>query len=188
MELAQCRSIRQVRDRHAQQTRRTLPPGLLRDAAGQLSSRRTNLPDAQQQGRPEGRSAAAAGSLSGRQARQDFAEIRAAQFPGDERRLLDFRRSGSIEAYAGDVDRKALAKKVANTIAKSPALQKTNIPPGVLPPNADVVRLADAARVCGRARMRGLSPKSTGERTGNLESKQTAFRSRITPGKNELTY
>lgn len=86
---------------------------------------------------------------------KDFAAIRDQEFPGDTRQLSDFRRSGSIEADAGGVDDKALAKKMANTIDKSPELRKTYIPPGVVPPNPSVVRLADEARKRGRTRMRG---------------------------------
>jgi hypothetical protein len=84
----------------------------------------------------------------------DFRDVREAVFPGDTRTISDFRRSGSIEVDAGGADRKVLATKMANTIDKSPALQATYLPQ-VLPPDTSVVRLADAARLHGRARLRG---------------------------------
>lgn len=79
-----------------------------------------------------------------------FRAVRAAEFPGDRRTLMDFRRSGAVEAKAGEVNPMALADKMANTIDNSRALQNT-----YLPPNAKLVRLADAARARGRARLRG---------------------------------
>jgi hypothetical protein len=81
---------------------------------------------------------------------EDFRAVRAAEFPGDTRKLMDFRRSGAVEAAAGEVDATALAGKMANTIDTSRALQAT-----YLPKNAAVVRLADAARTRGRGRLRG---------------------------------
>lgn len=83
----------------------------------------------------------------------DFRDVREALFPSDTRVVSDFRRSGSIEVDAGGADRKALATKMANTIDKSPALQRTYLPQ-VLPPDTSVVRLADESRRIGRARLR----------------------------------
>lgn len=81
----------------------------------------------------------------------DFRELREALFPGDPRTLgNDFRRGGAVEALAGEVDAGALSAKMGNTIEESRALQQT-----YLPHQAAVVRLADAARVKGRARLRG---------------------------------
>jgi len=80
----------------------------------------------------------------------DFREVREATFPGDTRKLMDFRRSGAVEALAGEVDPGALAGKMANTIDQSRELQRT-----YLPHQAAVVRMADAARLKGRARLRG---------------------------------
>jgi hypothetical protein len=88
----------------------------------------------------------------------DFRDVRDAVFPGDTRKISDFRRSGSVENDAGGGDRRALAKKMANTIDKSPELQRTYLPQ-VLPPDTSVVRLADAARLRGRARLRGAGAK-----------------------------
>jgi hypothetical protein len=81
---------------------------------------------------------------------KDFRKIRAAVFGSDEQRqLLDFRRSGALEALAGKVDPAALSNKMGNTIEDNKALQDT-----YLPAKVEVVRLADAARVEGRRRMR----------------------------------
>jgi hypothetical protein len=79
----------------------------------------------------------------------DFRAVREAEFPGDTRQLMDFRRSGSVEAEAGEADERALAKKMGNTIDRNRALRAT-----YLPPNATVVRLTDEARVRGRRRLR----------------------------------
>lgn len=79
----------------------------------------------------------------------DFRTVRALEFPGDKRKLMDFRRSGAVEALAGDVAPSALAGKMANTIDQSRDLQAT-----YLPHNATLVRLADHARSRGRSRMR----------------------------------
>ncbi|HTE78936.1 MAG TPA: hypothetical protein VK653_19675, partial [Xanthobacteraceae bacterium] len=79
-----------------------------------------------------------------------FRIIREQLFPGDRRQLLDFRRSGAVEAKAGQVDPAALADKMANSIDSNKFLQST-----YLPADARVVRLADEARARGRARLRG---------------------------------
>ena len=62
---------------------------------------------------------------------------------------MDFRRSGAVEALAGDVDPAALAAKMANSIDRSKDLQRA-----YLPVDSTVVRLADDARLVGRARLR----------------------------------
>ena len=85
---------------------------------------------------------------------KDFAKVRAVEFPGDWRQVQDFRRSGAVEAKAGRVDLAALGDKMANSIDSSKFLQST-----YLPPDAAVVRLADAARGRGRALMRGSERK-----------------------------
>jgi hypothetical protein len=76
---------------------------------------------------------------------RDFRLVREAVSPGDKRRLMDMRRSGAIEAGAGEVDPIALANKMANSIDKSGELQDTYLPRQVA-----VVRLADDARRRGR--------------------------------------
>jgi len=75
----------------------------------------------------------------------DFRVIRSLVFPGDKRQILDIRRSGAVEAIAGEVDPGALAAKMANTIDHSRHLQET-----YLPKRAATVRLADEARRRGR--------------------------------------
>lgn len=80
---------------------------------------------------------------------RDFRRIQHAECPGDKRKLLDFRRSGTVEATAGNVDPLALSQKMANSIDTSKRLQDTYIPK-----RAEVVRLADEARRRGRRKLR----------------------------------
>lgn len=63
--------------------------------------------------------------------------------------MADLRRSGAVEAVAGNVDLGALAGKMANTIDKSRELQET-----YAPHQSAVVRMADAARVRGHGVLR----------------------------------
>jgi hypothetical protein len=79
----------------------------------------------------------------------DFRIVRQRVFRDDSRKLMDMRRSGAIEAAAGEVDPNALAAKMANTINSSRALQKT-----YQPASEAAVRLADEARLRGRKRLR----------------------------------
>lgn len=79
----------------------------------------------------------------------DFRDVRAMVFPGDKRQLLDIRRSGAVEAVAGESDASALAAKMGNSIDKSRKLQDT-----YLPKRAATVRLADEARRRGRRVLR----------------------------------
>jgi hypothetical protein len=80
----------------------------------------------------------------------DFADVRAVAFPGDKRRLMDMRRSGVVEAVAGDAGPILLAAKLANSIGRSNTLHKTYAPVDI-----EAVRNTDAARLKGRRRMRG---------------------------------
>lgn len=79
----------------------------------------------------------------------DFRAVRNALFPGDKRTLMDFRRSGAVEAKAGNVDPHALADKMANTIDRNKQLQSI-----YLPLESTSVRSADAARMRGRGKLR----------------------------------
>jgi hypothetical protein len=79
----------------------------------------------------------------------DFAAVRALTFPDDKRRLMDMRRSGVVEAVAGDAGPIGLAAKLANSIGRSNTLHKTYAPVDI-----EAVRNADAARLRGRRRMR----------------------------------
>lgn len=85
---------------------------------------------------------------------KDFRKVLAAKLKGDTRKVMDFRRSGAIEAIAGEVDEKVLAGKMANSIDTNKKLQET-----YLPAQAAVVRLADAARDRGREILRAANTK-----------------------------
>lgn len=62
---------------------------------------------------------------------------------------MDMRRSGAVEAAAGEVDPNLLAAKMGNTINTSRALQTTYQPVSMA-----AVRGADEARKRGRKRIR----------------------------------
>lgn len=80
----------------------------------------------------------------------DFRAVREAVFPGDKRMLgHDFRRSGTVEAFAGDASPSAVSAKMGNSIDQSSELQRT-----YNPVNAASVRQADEARKVGRRRIR----------------------------------
>lgn len=70
-------------------------------------------------------------------------------FPGDKRQMRDIRRSGTVEAVIGEVNEIALATKMANSINESRHLMNT-----YNPSRAETVRLADRARIKGRAAIR----------------------------------
>jgi hypothetical protein len=65
------------------------------------------------------------------------------------RKIMDMRRSGAVEAMAGQVDDGALAAKMANTIDQARELQRT-----YLPVDPASVERADDARRRGRHRLR----------------------------------
>jgi hypothetical protein len=79
----------------------------------------------------------------------DFAAVRTLTFPDDDRRLMDMRRSGVVEAIVGDAGPIGLAAKLANSIGRSNTLHKTYAPVDI-----EAVRNTDAARLRGRRRMR----------------------------------
>jgi hypothetical protein len=79
----------------------------------------------------------------------DFAALRKLLFPGDSRLLMDMRRSGAVEAIAGEAKPTTLSAKLANSIERSNALHKIYVPVDLA-----AVRSADDARVRGRRRMR----------------------------------
>jgi len=80
----------------------------------------------------------------------DFRAVRAAEFGEHERRTLaDFRRSGAVEAIAGDATAPALAHAMGNTLATSNTLFATYVPV-----NLTTVRSIMEARRRGRSRMR----------------------------------
>jgi hypothetical protein len=91
---------------------------------------------------------------------KDFRVVREAVLPGDTRKIMDFRRSGTLEAIAGQVDPHALASKMANSIDTNRALQETYKPNHVA-----VVRFADEARLRGREALRQAGVKKNGQGT-----------------------
>lgn len=83
---------------------------------------------------------------------KDFALIRAMEFPGDTRKLMDTRRSGTREAVAGsegDGFAFKLSTKMANSIDKSNELHRTYSPANLSP-----VHDVDDARRRGRRKLR----------------------------------
>lgn len=97
------------------------------------------------------------GSAYGREPlSHDFAHVRALAFPDDGRRLMDMRRSGVVEAVAGDAGPIGLSAKLANSIGRSNTLHKTYAPVDI-----EAVRNTDAARLRGRRRMRAENESGT---------------------------
>ena len=79
----------------------------------------------------------------------DFADLQRTVFGQDEKcRLMDMRRTGTVEANAGGASVEAIAAKMANSIDQNRKLQKT-----YMPVNIAAVRAADEARKVGRRRL-----------------------------------
>jgi hypothetical protein len=84
----------------------------------------------------------------------DFRTIRTIVFCVQEKRQLqDFRRSGTVEALAGDATAEKISAKMANTLSQSNFLHETYAPAQLA-----VVRDADAARRRGRTKLREQKP------------------------------
>jgi hypothetical protein len=80
----------------------------------------------------------------------DFRDVREMVFGADEKRqLADFRRSGTVEAFAGKATAEDVSAKMANTLSASNQLHRT-----YSPIQLSAVRDADAARNRGRRRLR----------------------------------
>ncbi|MEK1891414.1 MAG: hypothetical protein AAAB35_28420 [Phyllobacterium sp.] len=79
---------------------------------------------------------------------EDFRDIRSIEFPGDKRMMLDFRRSGAVEAVADGAEPAQLSAKLANSIGEK-KLEATYAPIQVT-----AVRGADEARRTGRTKLR----------------------------------
>ncbi|QOZ52956.1 tyrosine-type recombinase/integrase [Bradyrhizobium sp. CCBAU 53338] len=81
----------------------------------------------------------------------DFRTVRAAEFGQLERRMLghDFRRSGAVEAIAGDATPAALAHAMGNTLSVSNTLFATYVPV-----NAATIKAVAEARKKGRRVLR----------------------------------
>jgi hypothetical protein len=82
----------------------------------------------------------------------DFADLRELVFPGDKRRLADMRRSGVIEAVAGNASALGLSAKLANSIDRSNTLHKTYAPTSI-----EAIQSTDEARLKGRRKMRAAN-------------------------------
>jgi integrase len=81
----------------------------------------------------------------------DFRDVRRALFgDGENRTLADFRRSGAVEAIAGEAQPAHLAHAMGNTLATSNALFATYVPV-----NHASIRAVMEARRVGRQRLRG---------------------------------
>lgn len=81
---------------------------------------------------------------------EDFRAVRAAEFgDGETRTLADFRRSGAVEAIAGDATPAALAHAMGNTLSASNALFAT-----YCPVNVSSLRAVMDARRRGRTKLR----------------------------------
>jgi hypothetical protein len=91
----------------------------------------------------------------------DFADPRGLVFPEERRRLMDMRRSGVVEAIAGEAGPLGLSAKLANSIERSNALHKTYAPVDI-----EAVLNADAARLKGRRKMRARNESGTKVSTG----------------------
>ena len=80
----------------------------------------------------------------------DFHAIRALEFgERDKRTLADFRRSGAVEAIAGDATAEQLAHAMGNTLSASNALFATYVPV-----NVTTIRAVMEARRRGRSKLR----------------------------------
>jgi hypothetical protein len=104
----------------------------------------------------------------------DFAAVRPVTFPGDERRLMDMRRSGVVEAITGDVAPLGLAAKLANSIGSSNILHKT-----YAPVNVEAVHGAEDARLKGRRRIRAGSKSGELYQLGSPKVYQLLGRRRL---------
>jgi len=77
---------------------------------------------------------------------KDFREFRSIVFGEEEsRKLMDVRRTGSVEANAGGASVEAISAKLGNSIDQNKALQRV-----YMPVNLAVVRAADESRKAGR--------------------------------------
>jgi len=84
----------------------------------------------------------------------DFKAVRELVFgKGESRQLADFRRSGTVEALAGDATPEKVSSKMANSLSQANRLHKTYAPVQLAS-----VRDTDAARRRGRAKLREQNP------------------------------
>ena len=79
----------------------------------------------------------------------DFADVRRMVFgPNEKRRLMDMRRTATVEAKAGGASLPQLAAKFANSIDRNKRIQET-----YMPVDPASVRAADESRLIGRRRL-----------------------------------
>lgn len=79
---------------------------------------------------------------------QDFRAVREAAYPGDKRQFMDIRRSGNVEADAGDATKEDMGEILANGLASSTFLENTYTPPTVTK-----ARKVAEQRLAGRLRL-----------------------------------
>lgn len=92
----------------------------------------------------------------------DFRAVRAAVFgTGEDRKLSDFRRSGTVEAMRGGATAEEIGNKLANDFKTNANLQKT-----YAPVDLESVRAADEARKRGRRTGKRLEQTSNSRRNG----------------------
>lgn len=60
---------------------------------------------------------------------KDFRRVRGFSFKGDDRKFLDLRRSGNVEAYVGGADRDTMGKALGNRLGDNQFLFETYTPP-----------------------------------------------------------
>ncbi|MFN4141632.1 hypothetical protein [Aestuariivirga sp.] len=80
----------------------------------------------------------------------DFRDVRRMVLPDDNRQMVDIRRTGAVEALAGEADPAMMSAKMGNSINHNRQLAET-----YLPRKAVTVRLVDDARRRGRTKLRG---------------------------------
>jgi hypothetical protein len=81
---------------------------------------------------------------------KDFRLVRDVMFPGDDRQLLDIRRSANVEADAAGADKATMGELLANGLADNRFLDETYTPPTVAK-----AREVAGLRLVGRARLAG---------------------------------
>ncbi len=86
---------------------------------------------------------------------EDFREVRSALFgPAERRQMLDFRRSGAVEAIVGGAEAEQLAHAMGNTLSASNDLYRTYVPVQT----ATINQVAEARRK-GRRQLRKENEK-----------------------------
>lgn len=95
---------------------------------------------------------------------EDFREIRSAEFgPLERRQMLDFRRSGAVEAIVGDARSEHLSHAMGNTLSASNALFQTYVPV-----QTATIELVAEARRKGRRKLRDGNKRASQSRNSRL--------------------